>query len=119
MNENNDPLTDTPGPEKCARNAQAASRSKTDVKFWQGRIFKPVYTRADGAKVQSANYAVEICFRARRIKWSLDTANKEAAAARAKGIYLFLQANGWEAAIARYRPRAVPPTRPSLLTVGE
>jgi integrase len=114
-----DPLTDTPGPEKRARNAQVVSRSKTDVKFWQGRIFKPAYTRDDGSKVQSANYAVEICFRARRIKWSLDTPNKEAAAARAKEIYLFLQANGWEAALERYRPRAIPQARPSLLTVGE
>jgi integrase len=95
------------------------SRSKTDIKFWRARIFKPVYTRADGSRVKSANYAAQICFRGRRIKWSLDTSNREAAAARAKGIYLFLVANGWEAAIARYRPPAIPQAGPSLLTVGE
>jgi integrase len=119
MTHNIDPLTDTPGPEKRARSAQAVSRSKTDVKFWQRRIFKPVYTRADGSKVQSANYAVEISFRARRIKWSLETPNKEAAAAWAKEIYLFVLTHGWEAALARYRPRVLPQARPSLLTVGE
>ena len=90
MTDNTNPLTDTPGPEKRARSAQATSaRSKTDVKFWQRRIFKPVYARADGTRVQAANYAVEISFRGRRIKWSLETPNKEAAAARAKEIYLF------------------------------
>jgi integrase len=95
------------------------SRSKTDIKFWRARIFKPVYTRADGSRVKSANYAAQICFRGRRIKWSLDTSNREAAAMRAKEIYLFLQANGWEATIARYRPPAIPQAGPSLLTVGE
>src|SRR6516165_124795 len=119
MNENSDSLTDTSGLGKRSRSAQAVSRSKTDVKFWQGRIFKPVYTRADGAKVQAANYAAQIAFRSRRIRWSLETPNKEAAAVRAKEIYLFLVANGWEAALERYRPRAIPRTRPSLLTVGE
>jgi len=119
MNENSDSLTDTSGLGKRSRSAQAVSRSKTDVKFWQGRIFKPVYTRADGAKVQAANYAAQIAFRSRRIRWSLETPNKEAAAVRAKEIYLFLVANGWEAAIARYRPPATSQASPSLLTVGE
>src|ERR1700758_3733285 len=105
MTDNIDPLADTPRPEKRARSAQAARRSKTDLKFWQGRIFKPVYNRADGTRVAAANYAVEISFRGRRIKWTLETPNKEAAAARAKEIYLFTQANGWEAALERYRPR--------------
>jgi integrase len=54
-----------------------------------------------------------------RIKWSLETPNKEAAAARAKEIYLFIQANGWEAARERYRPRAAPQKPSSELTVGE
>jgi integrase len=49
----------------------------------------------------------------------LETPNKEAAALRAKEIYLFLVANGWEAAIARYRPPATSQASPSLLTVGE
>ena len=119
MLSNIDPLTDTPRPEKCPSSTQAAARrSKTDVKFWQRRIFKPVYTRPDGTRVQTANYAVEISFRARRIKWSLETPNKEAAAARAKEIYLFIQANGWERALARYRPQGTPQVK-NEPTVGE
>jgi len=101
------------------KDCASGSRSKTDIAFWKRRIFKPVYRRGDGTRVQAANYAVEISFRARRIKWSLDTPNREAAAARAKEIYLFLQANGWEAAFARYRPKEAPKPKVSDITVGE
>jgi integrase len=118
MFSNTNPVTDTPRPEKRARNAQGASHSKTDLKYWQGRIFKPVYNRPDGSRVHAANFAVEICFRGRRIKWSLETPNKEAAAARAKELYLYIQANGWEAAMTRYRPQATPQVKNDL-TVGE
>jgi integrase len=112
-------LKDANGRKKFARTAQAAPQSKTDIAFWKRRVFKPVYRRSDGTRVQAANYAVEISFRARRIKWSLDTPNREAAAARAKEIFLFLQANGWEAAFARYRPKEAPKPKVSDITVGE
>jgi hypothetical protein len=74
---------------------------KTHLAYWQHRIFRPVYSRSDGTRVQVPNYAVEISFRKKRIKWSLDTPNQEAAAARAKEIYIFLHANGWSATIGR------------------
>jgi integrase len=100
------PSSDTVDAQKRARSSQAISpRSKTDLRFWQRKVFKPVYTRTDGQKAEAANYAVEISVRARRIKWSLGTPNREAAAARAKEIYLYIQSNGWEAAFTRYRPR--------------
>jgi integrase len=62
---------------------------------------------------------VEISFRGRRIKWTLDTPNREAAAARAREIYLFLAANGWEAALARYRPKEAPKPKVGEITVEE
>jgi integrase len=113
-------LTDAAGHSKRARNAQGSlARSKSDLRFWKGHIFKPVWRRSDGQGVESANFAVEISFRGRRIKWTLDTPNREAAAARAREIYLFLQANGWEAALARYRPKEAPKLKASAITVGE
>jgi hypothetical protein len=118
MTHNINPLTDTPRPAKPATSAQAASRGKTDLKYWQGRIFKPVYTR-DGVRAQSANYAVEICLRGQRAKWSLETPNKEAAAARAKDLYLYIQAHGWDAARERYRPKAAPKAIEANITVGD
>ena len=49
---------------------------------------------------------------------SLGTANKEAAAAKAGEIYHSLQANGWEAALAKFRPDATPALRANA-TVGD
>jgi hypothetical protein len=96
-----------------------SQRSKTDLRFWKKKIFKPEYRRSDGTRRRSTNYAVEISFRGRRLKWSLETPNQEAAAARAKEIYIFVQANGWDATLARYRPKKEPPaTRPDI-TIDE
>jgi integrase len=89
------------------------------LRFWKGRIFKPAWRRSDGQQAESANFAVEISFRGRRIKWTLDTPNREAAAARAREIYLFLAANGWEAAFSRYRPKEAPKPKASEITIGE
>jgi integrase len=119
MQDNISSLKDTIRPEKCARTSQVAPRSKTDLKFWQRKIFKPVYARSDGTRVQAANYAVEISFRGRRIKWTLVTPNREAAAARAKELYLYISANGWEAARERYRPKEAHQPRDPDITVGE
>ena len=119
--DNNNPPKDTAGPKIFARPSQGtpSPRSKTDLRFWKKKIFKPQYRRSDGTRGRSANYAVEISFRGRRLKWSLDTPNQEAAAARAKEIYIFLQANGWDATVARYRPKKAPPTTCPDITIDE
>ena len=111
------PVPDTAGRQKRARNAQGLS--KTDLKFWKGRIFKPLWRRSDGTKAESANFAVEIAYRGKRIKWSLDTPNAEAAAARAKEIYLSLQSTGWEETLKQYRPKEAPGPEGNELSIGE
>jgi integrase len=93
-----------------------ASLSKTDLRYWKERIFKPTYTR-NGNRHESPNWAVYIQHRGRRHKWSLETPNKEAAAGKAKDIFLSLQAKGWEATIQKYRPKFVEKKR--NVTVGE
>jgi hypothetical protein len=70
---------------------------------WQRRIFKPSYTGND-LKFTSPDWCVELQHHGRRAKLSLETPNKEAAAARAKDIYIFLHANGWKAMLTEYRP---------------
>jgi hypothetical protein len=119
--DDNSPSKDDLEPKIFARSSQVlrSGRSKTDLRFWKKKVFKPQYCRADGSRARSSNYAVEIAFRGRRLKWSLETPNQEAAAARAKEIFLFVQANGWESAIARYRPKEAPPAKRPDLTVNE
>jgi integrase len=76
---------------------------KADVRYWRERVFKPTYS-GDGI---SPNWAVQIQHRGRRHKWSLETDNRDAAAARAKTIFQFVQANGWEAAKAKFRAKSI------------
>jgi integrase len=104
---------------KRASSVQAQSGSgfaKTDIRYWKERVFKPTYTRG-GERYQSNNWAVYIQHRGQRHKWSLETPNREAAAAKAKNIFLCLQAQGWDVTIQRYRPKMAEKKRD--VTIGE
>jgi integrase len=87
-------------------------RPKTDVRYWTRRLFKPWYTR-DGQRFELDTYAIKIQLRGRRETFALGTPNKTAAAARAREIYLFLAANGWEAAREKFKPKS-----PEILKTG-
>jgi integrase len=98
-----------------------ASLSKTHVDFWKRRLRKPRFTR-NGIREQSANWSATFQFAGVRREWSLGTPNKEAAAQKARDIYLWLVARGWDATIAQYRPRGASTTGPmevNAVTVGE
>jgi Phage integrase family len=104
---------------KRASSVQAApggNLSKTDLRYWKDRVFKPTYTRR-GLRHDSPNWAVYVQHRGRRHKWSLGTPNREAAAAKARDIFLSLQAQGWDATVQKYRPKLVAKKRDA--TVGQ
>jgi hypothetical protein len=106
-------------PLKRASNVQAApsaNLSKTDLRYWKDRVFKPTYTRR-GLRHDSPNWAVYLQHRGQRHKWSLGTPNREAAAAKARDIFLSLQAQGWDATVQKYRPKLVAKKRDA--TVGQ
>jgi hypothetical protein len=89
---------------------------KTKLAYWKSRIFRPTYVR-DGQKVASPNFCVEMQHDGKRHRWSLGPANLNAAASRAKTMYLFLISNGWEATKAKYNPTAA--ARQADPTVGQ
>ena len=91
--------------------------SKTHLDYWRTRIRRPLYT-VNGAIHQAPNFAVELQYRGKRRNWTLGTPNQDAAAARAKEIYLYLQADGWEATIQKYRPPILAERKVNV-TVGE
>ena len=106
-------------PKKRVSNAYAnrlRTFSKTDVRYWRERILKPRY-RQGGQTHEAPNWAVEIQYRGRRHRLSLGTPNREAAASRARDMYLVVQAQGWEAALAKYRPLLAP--KQTNITIGE
>jgi integrase len=70
-------------------------RAKTDLAYWRARLFK---------ERGSSHWYVEIAYRGVRHRLSLQTPNKEAGARKARSVYITVQANGWDAALAKYRP---------------
>jgi len=94
--------------------------SKTDVRFWQDRLFRETY-RSNGRKCETSHWSARLQHDGRRERFPLYTPNKAAAAAKARDIYLYLAANGWEATLARYRkPKIVQePKNDRPVTVGE
>ena len=83
--------------------------SKSDARYWMeaGRLFK---------NHGSAEYACRFTTLKRREHFALGSPNKKTAAAKAAEIYSFIQANGWDSALERYKPEAPRPT--GGVTVG-
>ncbi len=89
--------------------------AKTDVRFWKEVIFR----RKRGAE-EDANWTAQIQYLKRREQFPLDTPNKDAAAAKARDIYLSLHARGWEETLALYKPQPEPvEVKPDHSTVGD
>jgi integrase len=107
-------------PIKRASSEQAAGRTarlpKGDVRYWRERIFKPAYSRR-GKSHDALHWAVQIQCHGERHKWSLETANRDAAAAKAKKVFLFAQTNGWEATLAEFRAKSI--AKKTDATVGD
>ena len=85
--------------------------SKGDARYWQedGRMFKN-----HGA----AEYSCRFTTLNRREHFGLGSQNKKTAAAKAAEIYSFIQANGWERAIDRYKPKRIVEAVATTITVG-
>jgi hypothetical protein len=79
--------------------------SKTDVRYWERAILRNTYTR-DGQLKKVGEWAVKIQHLGRRETFSLVGTNRTNAASRAKEIYLSLRSAGWEATLAKFKPRA-------------
>src|SRR6266446_4688153 len=90
---------------------------KTDLRYWERAIFQPTYTRY-GQVWKVGEWAAKIQHLGRRETFSLGSANKASAAARAKEIYLSLQSAGWEPTLAKFKPKASSAGN-AVTTVGE
>ena len=83
--------------------------SKSDIRYWQRAVFRQSYTRS-GKTLLTKGWVMKIAHEGRRETFPLGTPNKDAAAARARDIYLSLAGAGWEATLARYKkPRELTP----------
>ena len=87
-----------------------ATFAKTDQRFWlqPGRLFK---------EKGAAAYSCRVQFAGDRLRFGLGTSNQAAAAAKAASIYHSLIAEGKEATLERFKPKAA--ERADVATVGE
>src|SRR5260221_12447469 len=92
------------GESKSLGEFRSQEYSKTDVRYWRTRVFKPVSVRANG-KVQSEHFAIKLQSAGKRMTLSLATANREEAAQRARRMYLDLVAGGGERLLEKHRPK--------------
>lgn len=95
-------------------NQNRASVGKNDARYWLSRVFRPVNDRGS----VSPHYSMRLQFRGRRLAFGLGTANKEAAARIAAGIYGDLLKLGVEGALAKHRAQK-PEKEDRVATVGE
>jgi integrase len=94
------------------------NRSRDDVRYWQGKVFRKHYGRAGGHK-EVSDFSARLQLAGRREYFNLGTPNKAAAAERARVIYRYLVANGWEKTLELYKPHSAPGAVGPVQTVGE
>jgi integrase len=87
---------------------------KTDSRYWKTRLRKTTNSRGE----ESPNWSMPICFKGRRLTFSLRTPNKDAAAIEARNIYNDLVSLGIEKTLAKYRPDA-PQKAEKPASIGE
>jgi len=92
--------------------------SKTDSRYWKARLFKNSFTRGDDRR-ETADFCVKIAHAGRRETVNLRTSNAEAAAGKARDFYRLLLSDGWDAAVALYKPRAATPEPGASVTIGD
>ncbi len=87
-----------------------AGESKADARYW----LKPGRLKFNN----SPNYSFQIQSNGAREWFALGTPNKKSAAAKASEIYSFIQANGLDEALRRYKPKTKEDEK-NLVTVGK
>jgi len=81
---------------------------KTAAAYWLNKVHKPG---------DSPHFNVQMHYRGERHRFPLETAEKTAAAEKARDRFLYLVAHGWPATLAHFKPETVKQKRPA--TLGE
>jgi integrase len=103
------------GQEVAKQNGQA-SASRYRLEYWHERLFKKTFTR-DNARRVVDEWSVRLQHLGQREAFALGSANASTAAAKAKTIATFLEANGWAATLAKFKPATA--TKITVCTLGE
>jgi integrase len=87
---------------------QRKQAPKTHAAYWLNKVSKPT---------GSAFYGVQIYRTGQRHRFTLESADKQQAAEKARDIYVSIIAHGWAATLAKFKPETVKELKAA--TVGE
>ena len=98
--------------------AKSKRLTRSHKDYWKQRVEKLTYKDKVTGETETAGfYSVRLGFQGRREYFSLDSSNRKTAGDKAKVIYNFLSANGWEPTLAKYKPKA--DEKPEIETIGD
>lgn len=110
-----DLITPTPGSSKKSATQRTSSRAHAD--YWKPRLFRRAYENK-GRECEVNDLYIRIQHGGRREFFPLHTTNRDAAAIKARDIYLTVKGAGWLDALAKFKPDAE--GQPKLdVTVGD
>jgi len=107
---------DSESGQEVAKQSGQASKTRFHVDYWKERLYRKTFTR-DGKRHEVPEWSVRLQHLGRREAFALGSANASGAASKAKEIAMYLEANGWEATLAKHKPD--PFKRAEIATVGE
>lgn len=93
--------TARPNPESGKEVAKQMSRFSAG--YWQGRVFRPTYTR-DGQHAEVAEWYARMQHGGRRQAVPLKSNNREQAARNAANLYQKIRSKGWDQALKEFDP---------------
>ncbi len=103
---------------RCPASAQPKRKTvgvpRTSSGYWRDRVEKVACRNGD----ESPNYSVRIVYQKKRVRFPLDTGNKEAASSKAAKIFQYLIEHGWDETIAKFKPQTIKPKAEKPETVG-
>jgi len=71
--------------------------------YWKERVDK-----VQGRTAESPSYSIQIGHQNRRVRFPLNTSNKDNAAAKALAIFQDIERYGWDEALAKHKPKLIP-----------
>lgn len=102
--------------QEVAKHSGQASQSRFHVDYWKERLYRKTFTR-DGERHEVPEWSVRLQHLGRREAFALGTGNASVAAIKAKEIATFLEANGWDSTLAKFKPSLT--AKAEICTVGE
>jgi integrase len=109
-------VEDVKSGQEVAKQSGQASQSRFHVDYWKVRLYRKTFTR-DGVRSEVPEWSVRLQHLGRREAFALGSTNAQVAAAKAKQIATFLDANGWESTLAKFKPGMTP--KVEVCSLGE